>query len=123
MAKRPTTPRAAKQAIVRTALSALVGARPNDRLSPANIRTAQQPGQDFLVIIHPASSDGLIAPLLPRKNVDKERADTNDGDHQDCSTQNNVNHDNASLVVLARAQVDAENPGFWRQSAVRLRQR
>jgi len=61
-------------------------------------------------------------PLLPRKNVQQERAERDDGDHQDCGGQDNVNHDNASFVVMARAQIDAGNLGFWRQSVVRLRQ-
>jgi hypothetical protein len=65
--------------------------------------------------------DALVA-LRPRKYVQKHRADPNDGDHQDCGGQNNVSHDNASSVVVARAQIDAGNLGFWRQIAVRLRQ-
>jgi len=63
----------------------------------------------------------VLTPLLPRKNIDKACADRDDGDHQDCGGQNNINHDNASFVVMARAQIDAGNPGFWRQSIVRLR--
>jgi hypothetical protein len=62
-----------------------------------------------------------MPPLLPRKNVHKAYADRDDTDHQDCGLENNVCHDNASFVVVARAQIDAGNPDFWRQSAVRLR--
>jgi len=61
-------------------------------------------------------------PPLPRKNVHEACADSDDADHQDCGGQNNVSHDNASFVVVARAQIDAGNLGFWRQSVVRLRQ-
>jgi hypothetical protein len=60
-------------------------------------------------------------PLLPRKNVNKHRAGRDDGDHQDCGRQNNISHDNASFIVVARAQVDAGNLGFWRQSLDLLR--
>jgi hypothetical protein len=59
---------------------------------------------------------------LPRKNVQQEPAERDDGDHQNCGGQNNVSHDNASFGVVARAQIDAGNLGFWRQSVVRLRQ-
>jgi hypothetical protein len=61
-----------------------------------------------------------LTPLLPRKNVHNHRADRDDADHQDCGRQNN--HDNASFVVVARAQVDAGNLGLRRQIAVPLRQ-
>jgi hypothetical protein len=63
-------------------------------------------------------------PLLPRKNVQQERTDPDDGDHQKCAGQNNVCHDNASSArSWLGSEVDARNLGFWRQSAVRLRQR
>jgi hypothetical protein len=61
-------------------------------------------------------------PLLPRKNVQQKRAERDDADRQKCGGQYNVSHDNASFVVVARAQIDAGNLGFWRQSVVRLRQ-
>ena len=66
-------------------------------------------------------ADGLT-PLLPRKNVQQDLAERDHGDHQKCSGQNNVSHDNTSFVVVARAQIDAGNLGFSRQSVVRLRQ-
>jgi hypothetical protein len=75
--------------------------------------------QVFPVIVHP---DGLT-PLLPRKNVQREPAERDHGDHQKSSGQNNVIHDNASFVVVAKTQIDAGNLGFRRQSTVRLRQR
>jgi hypothetical protein len=42
--------------------------------------------QVFPVIVH--RPDALM-PLLPRKNVQQEPAERDDGDHQDCGGQNN----------------------------------
>jgi hypothetical protein len=62
-------------------------------------------------------------PLLPRKNVQQERADRDDGSHQKYSGQNNASHDNTSSArSCLGSEVDVGNLGFWRQIAVRLRQ-
>jgi hypothetical protein len=47
-------------------------------------------------------------PPFTRKNVHKAPADRKDAYHQECSGPNNVRHNNASSIVVVRAELDTE---------------